>query len=137
MKKQTRKLGLPMLQDNIKRFDSKDWKLEENKRLLNLIKDQRINIEPCTLYGFDRMGLNHLEIINLSQCIGKKIHTLPASDCDFLNYIETKFNICFGYEKKIINKPHLAKVDHYCSGFDSDGFYPTLASAVFGLDLYI
>lgn len=137
MKNNYKKLGNAMLKDNIKTFSSKYWKDQDNKKLLKLIGDHRLNLAPATLYKFDQLGLNHLEILSLSHCLGKKIHTLPSADLDLLNLIEDKTGICFGYDKKITNKYHLAKVDHFCSGFNSEGYYPTLSSALFTLDLYI
>jgi len=132
-----RKLGKKMLLENVQTFKNRAWLCNENKNLLSLIHGSQLNLAPATLYKLDQLGLNHLEIINFSACVGKKIHTLPTADIDFLNIIESKFKINIGYEKKAENKPHLAKVDHFCYGMNSEGFYPLGVCAIFGLDLYI
>lgn len=135
--KNIKKLGIKFLQKDVNTFKIRVWKNQSNKNLLNLTLDKRLNLAPITIYNLDQLGLNHLEIIEFSQCIHKKICTLPAASVDFLNDIESRFKICIGYDKKITGKAHLAKVDHYCSGYNSEGFYPTLSSALFSLDLYI
>lgn len=81
-------------------FSDRIWKQEENKNLLNIVSKGRLNLEPACVYGLDRLGLNHLEIINLSQCVGKRLMALPTLDIDFLNTIQEKYHCIFNYEEK-------------------------------------
>lgn len=117
-----------------KTFDARFWNHESTRQWLN--KCTALNIAPCTLYRLDRLGLNTLEIIHLSGLIGKKIHKLPSADIDFLNELEERFNIIFGYEQKAKNQYLKAKVDHFCSSFNA-GDNPMFVTALFTLaDLY-
>lgn len=134
--KTIRKQGIEQLNKAIDIFSAKLWHSEDNKNLLNLIKDHRLNLAPCSLYGLDKLGLNHLEIVTFSSFAGKKIHGLPSADIDFLNELEGRFNIIFGYEQKAKNRYLRAKVDHYCGGFTADN-RPQFVSAIFTLDHYI
>ena len=103
---------------------------------MHLIKDHRLNLAPCTLYGLDKLGLNHLEILTFSNFAGKKIHGLPSADIDFLNELEDRFNIIFGYEQKANDQYLKARVDHYCGSFTVDNI-PQFVSAIFTLEQYI
>lgn len=95
------------------------WKRQENKNLMNII--DRLGVAPCTLKTLDDLGLNSLEIINFCGLVGKKIHGLPSADIDFLNELEERFGIIFGYEQKANNNYIKAKVDHFCSCFNAAG----------------
>ena len=121
-----------VLEKDIKTFSGKIWNSQDNKDLLNLVKEQRLNIAPCTVYGLDRLGLNYLEILSFSNVIGKKIHGLPSADIDFLNDLEERFGIVFGYEEKVKGRYTKAKVDHFCGAFKGD--QPFWVSALFTLD---
>ena len=117
-----------------KTFDARFWNHESTRQWIN--KCTILNIAPCTLYGLDKLGMNTQEIINFSGLIGKKIHGLPSTDIDFLNELEGRFNIVFGYEQKVKNQYLRAKVDHFCGGFNAEG-NPLFVSALFTLvDLY-
>ena len=117
-----------------KTFDARFWNHESTRQWLN--KCTALNVAPCTLHGLDKLGLNTLEIIHFSGLIGKKIHGLPSADIDFLNELEERFNIVFGYEQKIKNQYLKAKVDHFCGSFNAEG-NPLFVTALFTLaDLY-
>lgn len=103
-------------------FADRIWKSEENKNLLRIVSNDRLNIEPCCVYGLDRLGLNHLEIINLTSCIGKRLMDLSRSDIDFLNLIQEKYNCVFNfeekqayYEKRSKRLPEYSKLNGYVS----------------------
>lgn len=66
------------------RFADRQWKNKDNKRLLNIVSKDRLNIEPACLYGLDQRGLNHLEIINLTGCINKVFDKIPPADIDLI-----------------------------------------------------
>lgn len=134
--KPIRKQGIEQLNKAIEVFSSKVWRSEDNKNLMNLIKDHRLNLAPCTLYGLDKLGLNHLEILTFSNFAGKKIHGLPSADIDFLNELEDRFDIIFGYEQKARGQYIRSKVDHFCGGFTADNI-PQFVSAIFTLEQYI
>ncbi len=132
-----RKLGTEQLNQDIARFKEKPWQSDENKSLLNLVSEKRLNLAPSTLYNYDKLGLNHLEIISLAGMTGKKITELPTADKALVDEIESRFNIKFAYEERMIGKDSEAKMDGYCGGMNANGEYPLVATAVFGLDLYI
>ena len=134
--KTIRKQGIDQLNKAIEVFSSKVWRSEDNKNLMNLIKDHRLNLAPCSLYGLDKLGLNHLEVLTFSNFAGKKIHGLPSADIDFLNELEDRFDIIFGYEQKAKNQYLRAKVDHFCGRFTADN-RPQFVSAIVTLDHYI
>ena len=134
--KTTRKQGIDQLNRDLITFSNKNWLSSDNKNLLNLIKDHRLNLAPCSLYGLDKLGLNHLEILTFSNFAGKKIHGLPSADIDFLNELEGRFNIIFGYEQKAKGQYIRSKVNHFCGSFTANGT-PQFVSALFTLaDLY-
>lgn len=125
---------LEMFKRDQKTFDARFWRHESTRQWIN--KCTALNIAPCTLHRLDKLGLNTQEIIHLSGLIGKKIHGLPSADIDFLNELEGRFNIVFGYEQKVKNQYLRAKVDHFCGGFNAEG-NPMFVSALFTLtDLY-
>ena len=134
--KPIRKQGIEQLNKEIDIFSAKLWRLEDNKNLMNLIKKHRLNLAPCSLYGLDRLGLNHLEILTFASIAGKKIYGLPSADIDFLNELEDRFDIIFGYEQKAKNQYLRAKVDHFCGSFTVENI-PKFVSAIFTLDHYI
>lgn len=134
--KTIRKQGIEQLNKAIDVFYTKLWQSEDNKNLMQLIKEHRLNLAPCSLYGLDKLGLNHLEILTFSNFAGKKIHGLPSADIDFLNELEDRFDIIFGYEQKAKNKYLRAKVDHFCGSFTADN-RPQFVSAIFTLEHYI
>lgn len=134
--KTIRKQGIEQLNKAVEIFSARLWKSEDNKNLMQLIKEHRLNLAPCTLYGLDKLGLNHLEVLTFSNFAGKKIHGLPSADIDFLNELEDRFNIIFGYEQKAKNQYLRAKVDHFCGRFTADN-RPQFVSAIVTLDHYI
>ena len=134
--KTIRKQGIEQLNKAIDVFSAKMWQSEDNRNLMQLIKEHRLNLAPCSLYGLDKLGLNHLEILTFSNFAGKKIHGLPSADIDFLNELEDRFNIIFGYEQKAKNQYARAKVDHFCGSFTVDN-RPQFVSAIFTLEHYI
>ena len=122
------------LSSDIKTFKATVWNNKDNRDLLNLVQDKRLNIAPCTVYRLDQLGFNKLEIISLSACIGKIIHKLPTADLDLLDLLQDKYGVVFAYNKKIKGKYLSAKLDHLCHSF-SEGI-PQGVSALFSLSLY-
>lgn len=122
---------LEMFKRDQKTFDARVWNHESTRQWIN--KCTALNIAPCTLYGLDKLGMNTQEIIHFSGLIGKKIHGLPSADTDFLNYLEEKFKIIFGYEQKANDKYLKAKVDHFCGGFNAANI-PMFVSALFTIE---
>jgi hypothetical protein len=100
-------------------FESRQWNNQENKNLLELIKDKRLKMAPCTLKNLDSIGFNHLEIIELDSCIGKVIHKLTTSQVDFLNIMQEKLGIVFNHEDKIKNKRNI-KLNSFCFNYDKE-----------------
>lgn len=82
-------------------FADRRWKDKDNKRLLNIISRDHLNIEPACVYRLDQIGLNHLEIINLVGCIGKTFEKMPPVDIDFLNYLQSQYGIVFNLDEKV------------------------------------
>lgn len=82
------------------RFLNKSWNSEDNKNLLNIVNRDQLDLEPACIYGLDQLGLNHLEIINLSQSVGKRLLDIPTADLDFLNILQEKYGCVFNYEEK-------------------------------------
>tara|TARA_R100000541_G_C1897352_1_gene84073 strand:+ start:89070 stop:89477 length:408 start_codon:yes stop_codon:yes gene_type:complete len=82
-------------------FADRQWKNKDNKRLLNIVSKDKLNIEPACIYGLDQRGLSHLEIITLSGCIGKVFDKLPPADIDFLNLIQDHYGLVFNLDEKI------------------------------------
>uniref|UniRef100_A0AB39AJR0 Uncharacterized protein n=1 Tax=Vibrio phage P018-4 TaxID=3229728 RepID=A0AB39AJR0_9CAUD len=104
------------------RFYDRQWNSEDNKNLLNIISKSRLNIEPACLYGLDQLGMNHLEIINVSSCIGKRFIGIPQADIDNLNMLQEKYGCVFNfeqkqryYDKKVKTHPMQTKLDSYVS----------------------
>lgn len=116
-------MNIEALNNDIKVYDKKNWLSEDNRSLLNLVKDGRMKLIPATIYALDQDRFNYLEIINLSECAGKVIHKLPSGDVDFLNMIQEKFGYVFGAEQKFKNKYLRSKVDHFYSRLNDDGKY--------------
>lgn len=101
-------------------FRNKVWYNPDNRDLLNLVEQGRLNIEPACIKSLDKVGLNHLEIINLVPCIGKQLGSLPAADVDHLNYLQDKYGIVFNAEekqsytdKKVKRHPAMTKLNGY------------------------
>lgn len=104
------------------RFYDRQWKSEDNRNLLNIISKDRLNIEPACIYGLDQLGMNHLEIINISACIGERFLALPQADIDNLNMLQEKYNCVFNFEQKqryndmeVKTHPMKTKLDSYVS----------------------
>jgi hypothetical protein len=90
---------------------NKPWKNLNNKDLCYCVaKEQtRFNLIPSTVYTLDKLGMNEMEIINLNDCLGKKVGTLPSADVDMLNMLEAKYGILFnGNEKLLFNDNKLS-----------------------------
>jgi hypothetical protein len=100
-------------------FESRQWNNQENKNLLELIKDKRLKMAPCTLKNLDSIGFNHLEIIELDSCIGKVIHKLTTSQVDFLNIMQEKLGIVFNYQEKIEKKKNI-KLDSFYYNYNKE-----------------
>ena len=76
--------------------DSRTWMNPENRRLSEIQeRDGRFGIGPMTINSLDRIGLNHLEIINLLLVIGVSPLKYTAADADHLNDLEERYNILF------------------------------------------
>lgn len=84
----------------INRFKDRVWRSNDNKNLLNIVSRERLNIEPANIYTLDQLGLNHLEILNLNCCVGKKFTNMSPSDIDQLNYLENKYKMLFNQIEK-------------------------------------
>jgi hypothetical protein len=100
----------------IKIFECKVWYNPDNKNLLNLIKDGRLNVEPACIKSLDKVGLNHLEIISVVLCIGHPLDKLPTADLDMLNLLEQKYKILFNAEEKLAwqdKRSHNKPCKHY------------------------
>jgi len=126
-------INLTSLNKDITTFESKIWLSGDNKRLLNLVRDQRLNLAPCTVKKFDSLGFNHLEIIALSQMAGKTIHKLPSSDIDMLNEWQERFNLVFAYDKKQAGKYSKAKLDGFEYAFKNGMPYGSCAILTLGV----
>lgn len=103
-------------------FLNKPWNSEDNKNLLGIVSRDRLDLEPSCIYGLDRLGLNNLEIINLSQIVGKRLLDIPTADLDFLNVLQEKYNCVFNYDEKIAyyeggskRLPEYSKLNGYVS----------------------
>lgn len=104
------------------RFAARVWNSEANKNLLNIVSADRLNIEPACLYGLDQLGLNELEIITITGCIGKRLIDLPPADIDFLNIAQEKYKCVFNLEEKLAyhekrskRLPEYSKLNGYVS----------------------
>lgn len=104
------------------RFHDKQWNYEDNRNLLNIVGKDCLDIEPACLYGLDKLGMNHLEIINISSCIGKKFLDMSQADIDNLNMLQEKYNCVFNFEQKqryndheVKTHPIKTKLDSYVS----------------------
>ena len=128
-------LDIESLKRDAQTFKSRDWLSDDNKRLLNLVIDQRLNLAPCTVKKFDSIGFNHLEIIAMSQMAGKVIHKLPTSDIEMLNEWQERFNLVFAYDKKQAGKYLKAKLDGFEYAF-KDGI-PYGSCAILTLKSYL
>jgi len=126
-------MKLEQLMNDCKTFEDKVWRNSDNKDLLRLSGEQRLNLCPATVYKLDSDGWNHLEIISLAQIAGKNISKLPAADCDFLNLMQEKFGYVFGADQKFNGKYLKAKVDHFYSQENTKGEW-LCSSAVLTLD---
>lgn len=124
-------INLEALNRDIRTFKDRQWQSEDNKNLLRIVADLRLNLAPCTVWMLDKHGFNNLEILSFSNMVGKVIHKLTLCECDQLNQLEETKGIIFGYEQKEYIK---AKVDHFCYAF-KDG-KPIGVAALFSLDLY-
>lgn len=116
-------MNIELLNRDLASYSEKVWLSEDNKNLLNLVKDRRIKLAPATIYVLDQDGFNYLEIISLAECAGKVIHKLPTGDIDFLNFIQEKFGYVFGAEQKFKDKYLRSKVDHFYSRMNENGEY--------------
>lgn len=126
-------MKLEQLMNDCKTFEAKIWKDSDNKDLLHLVRDLRLNLCPATVYKLDSDGWNHLEIISLAQIAGKVIYKLPAADCEFLDLMQEKFGYAFGADQKFNGKYLKAKVDHFYSKKNEKGEW-LCSSAVLTLD---
>ena len=108
--------------------NSRTWMNPENRRLSEIQeRDGRFGIGPMTINSLDRIGLNHLEIINLLPVIGVSPLKYTAADADHLNDLEERYNILFNAEYKyryadgkLTVRGYLTKpIDHVCWGWDA------------------
>jgi hypothetical protein len=76
---------------------AKPWNSASNRALL---ENDKTNLAACTLHSLDKLGMNHLEIISISQLVGQRVSTMPTADCDFLNAMQDKYSIIFNYDAK-------------------------------------
>lgn len=126
-------MKLEQLMNDCKTFEAKIWKNSDNKDLLHLVRDLRLNLCPATVYKLDSDDWNHLEIISLAQIAGKVIYKLPAADCDFLDLMQEKFGYVFGADQKFSGRYLKAKVDNFYSKQNEKGEW-LCSSAVLTLD---
>lgn len=122
------------LAQDIITFSKRNWVSDNNKHLLRLVGEQRLNLAPCTVFTLDKQGFNHLEILSFSHMVGKVVHRLTTCECEQLNEWEQQKGIVFGYEQKESGKYIKAKVDHFYYAFEEGK--PMGVSALFSLDLY-
>lgn len=119
--------------------DSRVFRNPENRQLAEIQElDGRFGISPVSIATLDKIGLNHLEIITLSQIVGVQLLKLTPSDCDFLNGLEEDHRVEFVTEYKenvrsgkwkmttYLNK----KLDHVCYGPTADGCWLGVASLI-------
>lgn len=126
-------MKLEQLMNDCKTFEAKIWKDSDNKDLLHLVRDLRLNLCPATVYKLDSDDWNHLEIISLAQIAGKVIYKLPAADCEFLDLMQEKFGYVFGADQKFSGRYLKAKVDNFYSKQNEKGEW-LCSSAVLTLD---
>jgi hypothetical protein len=126
-------LNIESLKRDAKTFGGRPWLSDDNKRLLNLVIDQRLNLAPCTVKKFDSLGFNHFEIISLAQMAGKVIHKLSTSDIDMLNDWQERFNLVFAYDKKQAGKYSKAKLDGFEYAFKNGMPYGSCAILTLGV----
>lgn len=83
---------------------NKPWKNTNNKDLCYCVahEQSRFNLIPSTIYTLDKVGMNEMEIINLNDCLGKKVGSLPLADIDMLNMLEAKYGILFNGSEKLL-----------------------------------
>ena len=122
------------------RYAARQWKNKDNKRLLNIVSKDRLNIEPACIYGLDQRGFNHLEIIMLAGCIDKRFVELPAADIDLLNLLQEEYNIVFNLDEKVDyaegekkTHPMKTKLNGYAWGRNTEGNYIGGSSALLQL----
>lgn len=130
---------LDKIKADCKTFSDRQWKLEDNKNLLRLVIEGRLNIAPSTVYKLDQLGLNHLEIVEFNGNIGKQIHKLTTAFCDFLNLIEAAKGCVFAHDQKVDvrdgkKKYTSLKLNGFCSDFVNG--LPLRGVAMFNLDFY-
>ena len=111
------------------RFTDRQWKNKDNKRLLNIVGKDKLNIEPACIYSLDQRGLNHLEIINLAGCINKVFTKLSTADIDFLNLLQDQYGLVFNLDEKINyaegkkkTHPIKTKLNGYAWGKSGDNY---------------
>jgi hypothetical protein len=107
------------IQEIINLYKTREWKVQKNKNLLELIKDKRLKMHAVTLHSLDQIGFNNLEIIELDSCIGKVIHKLTTSQVDFLNIMQEKLGIVFNYQEKIEKKKNI-KLDSFYYNYNKE-----------------
>ena len=100
--------------ETIEIFKNRTWKNQSNK---NLIENKKLKIHVSSLKNLDDIGFNYLEILSISDLIGKTIHKLPKSDTDFLDLMQEKYQIVFNFEDKIKNKRNI-KLNNFVFNFD-------------------
>ena len=127
-------LNTQSLAQDIVIFSKRNWVSDNNKDLLRLVGEQRLNLAPCTVFKLDKHGFNYLQIMEFSNMVGKVIHKLTSYECEQLNEWEQQKGIVFGYEQKEAGKYIKAKVDHFYYAFEEGK--PMGVSALFSLDLY-
>lgn len=130
---------LDKIKADCKTFSDRIWKTEDNKDLFRLVIEGRLNIAPSTIYKLDQLGLNHLEILEFNGNIGKHIHKLTTSFCDFLNLIEETKGCVFAHDQKVDfkdgkKKSTSIKLNGFCSDFVNGS--PLRGVAMFTLDFY-
>lgn len=83
---------------------NKSWNNQSNKELcFCVIQDQEcFNLTPASLHNLDKVGMNELEIMNLNDCLGKKVGDLPLADTEMLNLLEAKYGILFNGDEKLL-----------------------------------
>lgn len=109
----------PAITINAVQFALKCWRDPRNKDLMKLAIEHRLNLAPCTIFQLDQLGQNHIEIIQMGNCVGMLNVRLPTADCEFLDLMQEKFGIVFNYEEKL-KKVMRYRINCFCSDFIVD-----------------
>jgi hypothetical protein len=98
MTKKEKKLANTM--EILELFKQKNWQNDQNKNLINLLYSKRLRMHISTLFVLDKIGFNHLEIMQLDGLLDQIVHKLPTFSVDFLNILQEKYAVVFNLKDK-------------------------------------